>query len=357
MVAWLFTSSRPLKVLILKPSSLGDVVQALPVLRLLKAHEPGSQVYWWISSDLRELLQDDPDLTGIFPFERRGWTQPRTWSQFFRNIREMRALRFDWVIDLQSLARSGVVGWLAHGGLSIGLDDRREGAPAFYDLAVPRPSPLTHAVDWYLKVLETLHVPVHWDFVWIPPRLQVAKAIRRKWSIEPGRPIILLSPGARWVNKRWPIHFYAEVIRTLAAERADLRFAVLGSNSDADLGAVLAQAVPGRCLDLTGRTTLPEMVEWIRLSALVLSNDTGPMHVAAALGKPVVALFGPTEPRRTGPFRQMENVLRLPLPCAPCLTPHCHFSKPLECLRGLSPAIVCGKAREVLNTRGGHGVD
>ena len=86
--------------------------------------------------------------------------------------------------------------------------------------------------------------------------------------------------------------------------------------------------------------SLPEMVEWIRLSELMVSNDTGPMYVAAALGTPVVALLGPTEPRRTGPYRQLDHVLQLNLPCVPCLKAHCGYAKPFECLRAIPPAVV-----------------
>jgi ADP-heptose:LPS heptosyltransferase len=91
---------------------------------------------------------------------------------------------------------------------------------------------------------------------------------------------------------------------------------------------------------LTGKVSLPEMVEWIRLSKLMVTNDTGPMHIAAALGTPVVALFGPTEPRRTGPYRQLEHVVRIDLPCAPCMSPRCRYVKPLECLRAIPLAAV-----------------
>jgi ADP-heptose:LPS heptosyltransferase len=89
---------------------------------------------------------------------------------------------------------------------------------------------------------------------------------------------------------------------------------------------------PERCLNLCGETSLPEMVEWIRLCDLMITNDTGPMHAAAALGKPLVALFGPTEPRRTGPYGQLENVLRIELPCSPCLKSFCTWKNPMECL-------------------------
>ena len=159
-----------MKVLILKPSSLGDVVQALPVLRLLKQHLPHSQIHWWLESGLVPLLEGDPDLAGIIPFERRRWSSPWHWDEAWRSLRRIRAEGFDWVIDLQSLARSGLVAWLANGQRTVGLDDPREGARAFYDIIVPRPSYNTHAVDWYLGVLPPLGVPVHNRFEWLPER-------------------------------------------------------------------------------------------------------------------------------------------------------------------------------------------
>jgi ADP-heptose:LPS heptosyltransferase len=93
------------------------------------------------------------------------------------------------------------------------------------------------------------------------------------------------------------------------------------------------------------------MIEWIRLGDLMVTNDTGPMHAAAALGKPIVALFGPTEPRRTGPYGQLENVLRIELPCSPCMKSTCHFEKPEECLRALSPTLVFERVQKLLSPR------
>jgi len=327
------------KILILKPSSLGDVVQALPVLRLIKRHLPASEAYWWIDSTLAPLLEGDPDLAGVVHFERRRWAAPVHWGEIWRSVRWLRQQSFDWVIDLQCLMRSGIFAWLANGKLCIGLDEPREGARGFYDYVVQRPSRLTHAVDWYLRVLPVLGVPVDDDFQWLPPRPAVAESVRHKWPVDEARWIVL-QPGARWRNKRWPVEFYAELVRLLAPANPPLRFAVLGGGEDRQLGDAVARTDPARCLDLTGRLSLPEMVEWIRLSELMVSNDTGPMHVAAALGTPVVALFGPTEPRRTGPYGQLDHVLQLNLPCVPCLKPRCRYVKPLECLQALPPMAV-----------------
>jgi heptosyltransferase I len=360
-----------LKILILKPSSLGDVVQALPVLRLLKLHRPDAEIYWWIDTGLAPLLEGDPGLAGIVRFERRRWAAPRLWPEVFRSVRWMRAQNFDWVIDLQCLARSGAFAWLANGQLLVGLDEVREGARGYYDIAVRRASFHTHAVDWYLAVLPKLGVPVHNNFVWLPERPEVAAAVKRKWpdaterrapsrhepndnqqpaGSVPGAPIfIAVQPGARWPTKRWPAEHFAAVVRALARKFPDARFAILGGAEDRPAGEIVAGAEPQRCLNLCGRTTLPEMVEWLRRCRLMITNDTGPMHVAAALGTPLVALFGPTEPRRTGPYGQLENVLRLDLPCSPCFNSYCTFEKPNECLKAISPERVIERACRLLD--------
>jgi ADP-heptose:LPS heptosyltransferase len=146
------------------------------------------------------------------------------------------------------------------------------------------------------------------------------------------------------------------LVQRLAASQPGLHFAILGGPEDAPLGKIIAQAEPRRCLDLTGKISLPEMVEWIRLSELMVTNDTGPMHVAAALGTPVIALFGPTEPRRTGPYRQLENVLQLELPCVPCMKSRCSYVAPLECLRAMPAAAVFDAVQKRLAIKEGSPV-
>ena len=317
------------------------------MLRLLKKSLPRSEIFWWLDAGLAPLLEGDPDLAGIIPFERERWRSPWHWHEALRSLLEIRACTFDLVIDLQSLMRSGVTAWLADGTVTIGLDDPREGARAFYDIIVRRPSPHTHAVDWYLGVLPPLGIPIHWDFKWLPERAAVAAVVREKWQPATSRWLIL-QPGARWTNKRWPVEYFVELVGLLAKAQPDVRFAILGSKEDSELGRTIAHVHPKRCLDLTGQASLPEMIEWIRLGDLMVTNDTGPMHVAAALGKPVVALFGPTDPDRTGPYGQLEEVLQLNLPCVPCLKSYCSYEKPLECLRALSPLSVFARVQQRL---------
>ena len=338
-----------MKILILKPSSLGDVIQALPVLRLLKLHLPNSEIFWWIDSGLASLLEGDPDLAGVVRFERKRWGSPRHWPEAVQSIRWMRQQNFDWVIDLQCLARSGAFAWLANGKLLAGLDEPREGACGFYDVIARRASYHTHAVDWYLSLLPLLGVPVHRDFIWLPERKDVAAGVKEKWKPD-GTRWIASQPGARWLNKRWPVAHFAELVRQILARQSDVRFLVLGNKEDELLGDEILRAAPERCWNLAGKTSLLETIELLRLCELMVTNDTGPMHAAAALGRPVISIHGPTEPRRTGAYGQMQTALKHALPCAPCMKSECSWNNQMECLIAISPETVCAHVEAALNS-------
>lgn len=328
-----------MKVLILKPSSLGDVVQALPLLRLLKQHRPDAEVHWWLAAELLPLLEGDADIDRLIPFERKRWRSPAYWPTGLAQIRAMRDAHYDVVIDLQGLARSALFAWLADGAFTIGLELEREGAHLAYDIAVPRPKDKPHAVDWYLAVASALGIPVHDRFEWLPRRAAAAALAELKWQRDTFR-WIGINPGARWDNKRWPAEHFAALVRQLAARDASYRFALFGGSGDWQLTETVRLAAPDRCVNFAGRTTLPELIELLRGCELLVTNDTGPMHLAAALRKPVVSLFGPTRPDQTGPYGQEQFALKHPLPCAPCMKSRCHWAEPLACLRDISAARV-----------------
>jgi lipopolysaccharide heptosyltransferase I len=348
-------NAQALKILILKPSSLGDVIHAVPVLRLLKRHLPKGEIYWWLDVSLAPLLEKDPDLAGIIRFQRKRWAAPHRWPEIASSLRTMREHRFDWAIDLQGLARSGIFAWLANAGLIIGLDNpregAREGARAFYDLTPRRAPENTHAVDRYLAVLPLLGVPVHHDFEWLPRRPEIAAQAEQKWNLGGSRWIALL-PGGRWDNKRWPEPYWVAAVK-LMRQLPDVKFVVFGSREERAIGEAIAAVDPERCLNLAGATSLWEMIECLRLSQLVITNDTGPMHVAAALRRPVIALFGPTNPSSTGPYQQSGNVLQnRSLPCVPCMVQKCFYQEKLACLHSITPGAVFEKARQVIEQAG-----
>lgn len=332
-----------MKVLILKPSSLGDVVQALPVARLIRRWRPDATIHWWIQREYLPLLEHDRDIAWAAPFDRRRAATPAGLGEIAATVGRLREERYDWVLDLQALARSALLGWFAKGEVTVGLADLREGAPALHDISIPRPSDRPHAVDWYLAALEPLGVPARGDFDWLPVQKDAAALVEALWPAD-GASWVALQPGARWGTKRWPADHFAALVRLLAAAKPSLKFVVLGGDSDRLLGAAIAGAGEGRVLDLTGRLSLPGMIEWLRRCAVMVTNDTGPMHVAAALGRPVVALFGPTDPAQTGPYGQQDRVIRVPLACAPCQKGVCGFSESLACLRRITPDRVAAEA-------------
>jgi len=188
---------------------------------------------------------------------------------------------------------------------------------------------------------------VHWDFEWLPKRPEIAARIQEKWAAAAG-PFIVLLPGARWNNKRWPVENFIELAKLMRGMGAG-QFVILGSADEHALGHAIASANPGHCLNLAGQTSLWEMIEWVRRGRLVISNDTGPMHVAAALGRPLIALFGPTNPRNTGPYGKPGSVMQMnSLPCIPCMQSGCRLAAPLACLTGITPQGVYARVREEL---------
>ena len=227
--------------------------------RLLKRHRPDAEVHWWLAAELEPLLAGDPDLARVIPFERRRWRSPGYWPAGLAQIRELRAARYDWVIDLQGLARSAAFAWLANGAFTIGLELEREGAHLAYDRAVPRPTDQPHAVDWYLAVARALGIPVHDGFEWLPARPEVVTELAAKWPRDNLR-WIGINPCARWDNKRWPAGHFAELVRVLAGREPDLRFALLGGPGDGQLTETIRRAVPDRCENFAGRTQLPEQI-------------------------------------------------------------------------------------------------
>jgi len=321
------------KILILKPSSLGDIIHAIPVLRLIKQQRPDWEVHWWIAKHFAPILEMDSDISALHYFDRHGWGSIRGISRGIQGVWRMRREQFDVVIDLQGLARSALHGWAARGGYTLGLDQRREGATLLYDEAIERPDQETHAVDWCREVLPKLGLKSEGSFEWLPERPWLSENLFTQ-GFESGCRWIALCPGARWGSKQWPLDSFRTLVQKMKS--SNVHFAVIGGGEDRAMGEHLGSEE--RVLDLTGRTTIPEMVEWLRVCSVVITNDTGPMHAAAAVNTPVVALFGPTDPRLTGPYLSRGKVLHnQQLPCSPCFQRFCYHTEDRECLHEISP--------------------
>ncbi|HLL89869.1 MAG TPA: lipopolysaccharide heptosyltransferase I [Tepidisphaeraceae bacterium] len=332
----------PRKVLIIKPSAVGDVVHALPVLNLVRRRWPRAHVAWLVTPACAGLLDRHPQLNDVILFDRKrlggSWRSPAAFKELLAFGRSLRERNFDLVIDLQGLFRSG---WLAHqtgAPRRVGFARAREAAWAFYTHQVAVHTPEQHALDRYLTVAEALGCgrgPVAFPFA-------TDDADRRAVApLLPGggtKPYAVLVPGTNWATKRWPVQRFAQVAQAMN-ERFGLATVLTGAPSDAAVAqAILADA------NLVGRTTLRQLCAIIEGAALVVANDSGPMHIAAALGRPLVSVFGPTNPVRTGPYNRPDSVVRLDIPCSPCSSRACSHTSCLHWL-GVEPVLEAAAAQ------------
>ena len=334
-VAWL-RSLQPKSVCLIKPSSLGDVVHAFPLLANLRRHWPAAKISWVVNRNLRSLLDGHPDLDEVIPFDRgKIKLRPRALGLMGHFLLDLRSRRFDLAIDLQGLFRSGVMTFATGAPVRVGLASAREGAGVFYTQSIETGLAESHAVDRLLKVGEAFGADV------TAPRASVAfsehdlRWARTELDRLP-RPWIAINVGARWLTKRWPPESFAEVARRAQGQLgAGLIF--VGAPEDRPLVAQLVAAMGGQAvaaIDICGRTTLPELAALSSQVDLFLSNDTGPLHLAAAAGAPSVGIYTCTSPARTGPYGPRSVAVRSCVWCAPSYRKTCDR---LECMSELSP--------------------
>jgi lipopolysaccharide heptosyltransferase II len=200
----------------------------------------------------------------------------------------------------------------------------------FYTHRVPIDTMEQHAVDRYLKIAAALGCdsqPIEFRFPTTDADRQAVESL-----LPQGERIAVLMPGANWITKRWPAEHFAALVEPLK-ERFGLSSVIAGGKDAAEV----AGQIPG-AIDLTNKTTIPQLVALLERADLVIANDSGPMHIAAALNRPLVTLFGPTNPVRTGPYARPDSVVRANIDCAPCYRKQCPHQR---CLRelGIEPVL------------------
>jgi heptosyltransferase I len=325
--------SSPQRILLIKPSAIGDVVHTLPILNLLRRRFPKAHISWLLTPPCTELLRDHPLLNEAISFDRqrfgRGWKNPRSLLGLTSFTASLRRRSFDLVIDLQGLFRSGWLAWHTRAPVRVGFASAREFAPIFYTHRIDVGGPEQHAIDRYLKLIAAIGcdvAPVEFPFA-----ISETDRARVAAMLPDSRPCAVLLPGTNWATKRWPVEQFAAMVGPLR-DRFNLQCVVAGGADDVEL----AQQIDGT--NLAGKTTLGQLVALLERAAVVIANDSGPMHIAAALGRPLVALFGPTNPIRTGPYGRPESVIRIDIECSPCYSRKCSHQ---SCLRwlGIEPVL------------------
>ncbi|MBF0463616.1 MAG: lipopolysaccharide heptosyltransferase II [Nitrospirae bacterium] len=320
------------KILVIKPSSYGDVIHALPFLQALKNKYPKAEIHWVIAASLKSILYNHPLIDRLWVIEKDKWKNIGRITDTIRELRslrtELRRERYSLVVDLQGLLRSGVIAQMSGCNNVIGFKEAREGSRFFYTQLIEGGRDV-HAVDRYLKVAEFLGCDV--STVSFPLNLSAEppKVIDElPWERLSREGFVVMVPGARWETKRWPPSYFGCLAALLPISTI-----IIGSKDDMEAADEVVRFSGGKALSLAGRTGLAD-AEWIISKAkFMVSNDTGPMHVAAALGVWVYAIFGPTEPLRTAPYGKNNTIIRNSLKCMPCLKKKCYL---IECMRDLS---------------------
>lgn len=342
----------PRRVLLIKPSALGDITHALPVLTALRQRYPSAHLSWLVNRVYEPLLVGHPDLDATVAFDRGAASRgvvgaAREWGRF---ARQLRANNYDLVIDLQGLLRTGLMTWATRAARRVGLAGAREGARWFYTdvIADPGRSGL-HAVDRYWRVVESLGAdqqPKTFRLSIVPEAARWADDLLRPWP----RPWLVLSAGSRWGTKRWPpSHFATVATRSQAAFGGTVVF--IGTADEAPLNAAVRAHLHGPSLDLTGSTSLPQLAALLARADVMLANDTGPLHLAVALGRPVVAPYTCTKAALTGPYGQAQHVVETRVWCAGSYQRRCGR---LECMAELTPARLWPVLCEVLERSRRH---
>jgi len=371
------------RILLIKLSALGDVVHTIPVLNKLRRRYPAAQLDWLATPAIAELLQQHPAISNVLEFSRDQWATPWRFAPYAaaaRLIATLRAAEYDLVLDLHGQLRSAVFAFASGAPVRIGFDrpradvwnasarkfstqardhawqGAREGSWLAYTHHIPVPTLDLHAVDRYLNIGSMLGFddgPADFSFP-IPPQASGRiDALMDYYDIAKTK-LIAIAPGTIWETKEWRSDGFAEVARHFLQK--GFAVTLIGSDRERAVCAKVAALAPGT-VNLAGETTLPELAALIRRAAILLTNDSGPMHLAVALERPVVSVFGPTDPLWAGPYRRDGAVIRAELPCSPCYLrelKRCGYDH--ACMRAVQAPAVIERVETMLRPKARDGV-
>ncbi|MHC5146052.1 MAG: glycosyltransferase family 9 protein [Planctomycetota bacterium] len=300
-------------ILIIKPSALGDIVHALPVLPSLRAAFPQARLTWLARKEFSPLLECVEGLDEILLFDRKAMAKwfccPRAMRCLLDFRKQLRQGQFDLVLDLQGLFRSGIFARMTGCGERIGMKEAREFAHLFHTQQVPRPADSVHILDSYFAVLKAIGIEncIADCRLTVPETAQ--EAIRSKLEsvqLETGKFAVLV-PSSAHTYKCWPAEKFAMLAEAFH-QQYGWPSVVVGTKSEAVYARTIQANATTPVVDLTGQTSIPELIALFERGGAVVSNDTGPGHIALATDTPGVIVFGNTNPRRLGPYGRPECV-------------------------------------------------
>jgi heptosyltransferase I len=368
------------KILLIKLSAVGDVVHTIPVLNKLRRRYPAAQLDWLVTPAIADLLRHNPAISNVIEFSRADWSTPWRPAPFINYARlaaRLRARNYDLVVDMHGQLRTAVFTLASGAPVRIGFDrpragvwdasprsfpkearkhawqGAREGSWIAYTHHIPVPTLDLHAVDRYLKVGALLGLadgPADFSFP-IPAAADAnVDTLLQRHGVGEDK-FVSMAPGTIWETKHWGSDKFAEVARHFL--RQGFAVALIGSGRERDVCAEVARLAPG-AVNLAGETSLTELVALIRRSALCVTNDSGPMHLAVALDRPVVSVFGPTDAVWIGPYGRTDAVLQAGVACSPCYLrmlsrcPNDH-----ACMHKVAASTVSERADDILRRAAG----
>ena len=364
------------KILLIKLSAVGDVVHTIPVLNKLRRRYPMAQLDWLVTPAIAELLRHHPATTRIIEFEREAWSTPwrlAPFASYGRLAAKLRAASYDLVVDMHGQFRTAALTLATGAPARIGFDrprarvgdasprkfpeqarkhawqGAREGSWLAYTHHIPVPTLDLHAVDRYLNVGPILGLdsePADFSFPIPQSAVSRVEALLAEHGADRAE-IVIMAPGTIWETKHWGTEKFAEMAGHFLSK--GLAVILIGSRRERVVCEEVAALAPG-AIDLAGMTSLSELAALIRRSAISVTNDSGPMHLAVALDRPVVSIFGPTDPVWIGPYRRADAVLHADLECSPCYLrklKHCHYDH--ACMHSVSAPAVIERVERILS--------
>ncbi len=304
----------PKRLLIIKPSALGDIILALPALSRLRQLYPNAEIDWLIRPEFAPLIENHPYLRRLILFDRKQLARlwpPTTWIREFRKLTtNLRNASYDLVYDFQGLLRTAFFARLTQAGQCIGMAESREGSAWFYTHRVPQQRRSNHVVDTYLSMVDPqwngqnkkneveYALPEHRE-----ARVEIQTRLQQN-NLKQGHYVVIV-PGSAHADKCWPLNRFAELIQRIQ-QTYGLPAVFVGSYGEVRVARQLESMVQGDVYNWVGQTTLPELRWTLGLSGLVISNDTGPGHLAVAQSVPLVMMFSWSNPARIYPYGRTE---------------------------------------------------
>jgi heptosyltransferase I len=346
-------------VALIQPSRIGDIVFSLPTLSGLRQLFPAARISWLVDERCQELVEGHPDLDEIIviPFKAlEKALKEKKWLWIWQTLRELRKeLRgrsFDLSVDLHGLGKSALLVLLTGARHRIGSANTNgmKELSGFFSKEVPAGPGDYHTVERNLALVRYLGGQVdHPEFkfkISSAHREEIA-ALLQQAGYPKGSPLIVIHPGAGWLSRRWPVECFAELIYNLKKD-VPAQVAVIGGaeggSKEEDLFRQLFSLTRVPVINLVHRLNLKQLLALLDQAALFIGNEAGPMHLAAALDKPVIAIIGPTRPELTGPFGPQARFVKKEVPCSPCRNRNC---TDLKCMKSIKVSDVLETVRSV----------